>query len=163
MNPERTDMSQQGWTATGVIEAPLERVSAAFLTVTEGRVSKDNAPLLRVIPGAGRWLNGATLRGGPTEFTVHYGPEAGGKVEVDAARGYFAFQGGYKFRAEYRFNRHPKGTLLTYHAINVAPVKHRERAAVRFQFWLGGVLKVGLRSGLRRMGKALGCRTYVGS
>jgi hypothetical protein len=156
-------MSQQGWTATGVIEAPLERVSAAFLTVTEGRVDRGNAPLLNVVPGAGRLLGGATLRGGPTEFTVHYGRHEGGTVEVDAARGYFAFQGGYKFRAEYRFTPHPKGTLLTYRAINVAPVEHRERAAVRFQFWLGGVLKVGLRGGLHRMGKALGCRAYAGS
>jgi hypothetical protein len=72
-------MSQQGWTATGVIEAPLERVSAAFLTVTEGRVDRANAPLLNVVPGAGRLLGGATLRGGPTEFTVHYGRHEGGR------------------------------------------------------------------------------------
>jgi hypothetical protein len=156
-------MSQQGWTATGVIEAPLEEVTATFLKVTEGRVSKDNAPLLHVVPGAGKLLGNATLRGGPTQFTVHYGPYPGATVEVDREHGYFAFQGGYKFRAEYRFTTHPKGTLLTYRAINVAPASHQNRAPVRFQFWLGGVLKIGLRGGLRRMGKALSCRAYAAS
>ncbi|HEX6354281.1 hypothetical protein [Actinophytocola sp.] len=156
-------MSQQGWTATGVIEAPLDEVTAVFLKVTEGPVNKDNAPLLNVVPGAGRLLGSAVLRGGPTEFTIRYGPRPGGTVEVEVERGYFAFQGGYKFRAEYRFTAHPKGTLLIYRAINVALGNHQDRAAVRFQFWLGGALKVGLRGSLRRIGKALGCRTYAGS
>lgn len=156
-------MNQQGWTATGVIEAPPERVSEVLLTVREGPVGKGNAPLLSVIPGGGRLLGGATLRGGPTEFALHYGPHPGGTVEVDPAGGYFAFQGGYKFRAEYRFAPHPKGTLLTYRALNVAPPEHQERAAVRLQFWLGGKLKIGLRGALRRIGSMLGCRTYPGS
>jgi hypothetical protein len=156
-------MTQQGWTATGVIEAPLERVSDVLLVVTEGQIGRRNAPLLRAVPVGGHLLGGATLRGGPRSFTLHYGSHAGGKVEVDPARGFFRFEGGYKFGAEYRFTSHPKGTLLTYKAINVAPPDHRNRAAVRFQFWLGGKLKIGLRSGLRRMGKALGCRAYPGS
>ena len=155
-------MSLQGWSATGVIEAPVERVSAVLLAVAEGPVSRGNAPLLRTFPGVGLFLSNATLRGGPAKFTLHYGREPGGTVEVDAEGGWFAFQGGFKFRAEYTFVSHPKGTLLTYRAINVAPAEHRERVAVRFQFWLGGVLKVGLRGGLRRMGKALGCRAYLG-
>jgi hypothetical protein len=155
-------MSRQGWTATGVIEAPPERVSEVLLTVREGRVGNGNAPLLAVVPGGGRLLGSANLRGGPTEFTVHYGAHPGGTVEVDPARGYFAFQGGFKFRAEYRFTPHPKGTLLTYRAVNVAPPEHQERAAVRFQFWLGGRLKIGLRGALRRIGSMLSCRTYPG-
>jgi hypothetical protein len=156
-------MTQQGWTATGVIEAPLERVSDVLLTATEGPIGTGNAPLLRAVPGAGRLLGNATLRGGPRSFTLHYGLHPGGKVEVDPAHGYFRFEGGYKFSAEYRFTPHPKGTFLTYRAINVAPADHQNRAAVRFQFWLGGKLKIGLRSGLRRMGKALGCRAYPSS
>ena len=156
-------MGQHGWSATGVIEAPFERVSEVLLVVAEGPVGRGNAPLLRAFPGVGRFLGNATLRGGPTKFTIHYGREPGGTVEVDAGRGWFAFQGGFKFRAEYTFVPHPRGTKLTYRAVNVAPVEHRERRAVRFQFWLGGVLKVGLRGGLRRMGKALGCRAYLGS
>lgn len=155
-------MAQQGWVATGVIEAPLERVVDVLLSVEEGPVSYENSPLLLVVPGAGALLNRATLRGGPKSFTVHYGSRAGGTVEVDRGSAYFAFQGGYKFRAEYRFSSHPKGTLLTYSAINVAPVAHQGRAGVRFQFWLGGKLKIGLRGGLRRMGRALGCRAYPG-
>lgn len=79
---------------------------------------------------------------------------------MDPLAGYFFFQGGYKFRAEYRFTPHPNGTLLTYTASNVAPETHKNRASVRFQFWLGGKLKIGLRSGLRRMAKALDCRAY---
>lgn len=156
-------MSEQGWTATGVIEASPERVADVLLTVTEGPIGGRNAPLLRAVPGAGRLLGHATLRGGPTTFAIHYGgPHQGGTVEVDPSKGYFAFQGGYKFRAEYHFTAHPKGTLLTYKAINVAPREHQGRAGVRFQFWLGGKLKVGLRGSLRRMGKALGCRAYPG-
>jgi hypothetical protein len=156
-------MTQQGWTATGVIEAPLERVSEAFLVATEGPISCRNAPLLLALPGAGRLLGRATLRGGPTIFTIHYGQEPGGSVEVDPGRGFFCFEGGYKFRAEYRFASHPKGTLLTYDAFNVAPADHQNRVTVRLQFWLGGKLKIGLRGGLRRMGKALGCPAYPGS
>jgi hypothetical protein len=156
-------MTHQGWTATGVIEAPLERVSEVLLTAREGAIGNGNAPLLRVVPGVGRLLGNATLHGGPTSFTLHYGPHPGGQVDVDPARGFFRFEGGYKFSAEYRFTPHPKGTLLTYQAINVAPADHQNRAAVRFQFWLGGKLKIGLRSGLRRMGKALGCRAYPSS
>ncbi len=156
-------MAEQGWTATGVIEAPLARVAEVYLNVSEGPVSTDNAPLLHVIPGAGRFLRGATLRGGPTTFAVHYGEHPGGTVEVDTAAHYFAFQGGFKFRAEYRFSTHPKGTLLTCRAINVAPASHRERRAVRLQFWLGGKLQVGLRGGLRRIARTLGCRAYPGS
>lgn len=155
-------MSQQEWSATGVIEAPLERVAAVLLAVAEGPVGKGNAPLLWAVPGVGRYFGDTTLRGGPTKFAIHYGSHPGGTVEVDPGRGWFAFQGGFKFRAEYTFAPHPKGTLLTYRAVNVAPAEHRERGVVRFQFWLGGVLKIGLRGGLRRMGKALGCRAYPG-
>lgn len=156
-------VTHQGWTATGVIEAPLKRVSDVLLTATEGPIGGGNAPLLGAVPGAGRLLGNATLRGGPRNFSLHYGAHAGGKVEVDPARGFFRFEGGYKFAAEYRFTPHPKGTLLTYKAINVAPADHQNRAAVRLQFWLGGKLKIGLRSGLRRMGKALDCRAYPGT
>ncbi len=155
-------MERQGWVATGVIEAPLEKVVDVLLPVKEGPINKQNAPLLLGVAGAGRMLSRATLHGGPNSYSVHYGPHPGGTVEVDATSGYFAFQGGYKFRAEYRFTAHPKGTLLTYEAINVAPAERQDSAGVRFQFWLGGKLKVGLRGGLRRMGRALGCRAYPG-
>jgi hypothetical protein len=121
------------------------------------------APLLAALPGAGRLLRSATLVGGPSRFAVHYGRLPGGVVEVDPIGGSFSFQGGYKFRAEYYFSPHPKGTLLTYSAINVAPASHQRRAAVRFQFWLGGQLKVGLRGALRRCARLLGCRAYPGS
>lgn len=156
-------MERQGWTATGVIEASPGRVCDVFLTVREGRVGAGNALLLLTLPGAGRLMRSASLRGGPKEFAVHYGSHSGGTVEVDAEAGYFAFQGGYKFRAEYRFSPHPAGTLLTYTAVNVAPEEHQSRAFVRFQFWLGGALKVGLRGSLKRIGRRLGCRTYPGS
>jgi hypothetical protein len=153
-------MGEQGWTATGVIEAPLARVARVLLAVEEGSISDTNAPLLFALPGAGRFLRSATLVGGPDTFTVHYGRLPGGTVEVDPAKGWFAFQGGYKFRAEYRFSPHPKGTLLTYRAVNVAPGAHQSRLAVRFQFWLGGRLKIGLRGALRRIGRLLDCRVY---
>ena len=156
-------MTEQGWTATGVIEAPPRRVADVLLTVEEGPIGPHNAPLLYAVPGAGRLLGRATLRGGPTKFSVHYGTHPGGTVVVDPVDGYFFFRGGYKFSAEYRFTPHPKGTLLTYTAGNVAPAEHKNRVSVRFQFWLGGRLKVGLRGGLRQMGKALGCRAYPGS
>jgi hypothetical protein len=156
-------LAEQGWTATGVVEAPLERVVEVLLVAEEGPIGKRNVPLLQAVPGAGRLLGRATLRGGPHEFVVLYGANPGGTVEVDRTEGYFAFQGGYKFRAEYRFTAHEKGTLLTYRAINVAPLEHRQRTAIRFQFWLAGKLKVGLRGGLRRIGTALACRTYPGS
>ena len=149
-------MNRLGWTATGVIEAPPERVCGVFLVVREGAVGDGNAPLLRALPGAGHLLNAATLSGGPRQFTVCYGTHPGGTVEVDPAKGYFAFQGGYKFRAEYRFSPHREGTLLTYTAINVGPAK----AAVRFQFWLGGKLKVGLRGCLRTIGRRLDCHVH---
>jgi hypothetical protein len=152
----------QGWTATGVVEASLARVVEVLLVAEEGPIGAGNAPLLQAVPGAGRFLGRATLHGGPSEFTVRYGAHPGGTVEVDRTAGYFAFQGGYKFRAEYRFTPHEKGTLLTYRAVNVAPPEHRRRAAVRFQFWLAGKLKVGLRGGLRRIGTTLECRAYPG-
>ena len=155
-------MKHQGWTATGVIEAPLERVRDVFLTVRPGPVGNGNARLLRVLPGAGRFMGAATLRGGPNEFTVHYGTNPGGRVEVNPDEGHFAFQGGYKFRAEYHFTPHRKGTLLTYTAINVAPPEHQNRRTVRLQFWLGARLKVGLRGSLKRIGRELGCRAYPG-
>lgn len=153
-------MTYPGWTATGVIEAPLDRVRDVFLVVRPGPVGGGNAPLLRVLPGAGRFMGSANLRGGPREFTVHYGTHPGGTVEVDLDSGRFAFQGGYKFRAEYRFTEHRKGTLLTYTAVNVAPAEHRDRGAVRLQFWLGAKLKIGLRGALARVGRELGCRAY---
>jgi hypothetical protein len=156
-------MTERGWSATGVIEAPPGRVAEVLLVAAEGPIGAHNAPLLYAVPGAGRLLGRATLRGGPTTFTIHYGPDAGGTVVVDPVGGSFSFRGGYKFSAEYRFTPHPKGTLLTYTAANVAPEGHQDRLAVRFQFWLGGKLKVGLRGGLRRMGKALGCRAYPGT
>jgi hypothetical protein len=156
-------MTHQGWTATGVIEAPLEQVSEAFFTVAEGPIGAGSAPLLRVVPGVGRLFGNATLRGGPTTFTVHYGSQPGGTVDVDPVQRVFRFTGGYKFSAEYQFSPHSKGTLLTYTARNVAPAEHRDRVVVRLQFWLGGKLKIGLRGGLRRMGKALGCSAYPGS
>lgn len=107
-------------------------------------------------------LGRASLRGGPTKYTIHYGHGPSGVVEVDPVAGRFVFQGGYKFRAEYHFTSHLKGTLLTYKAINVAPDDHRNRAAVRLQFWLAGRLKIGLRGGLRQIGEALECRAYPG-
>jgi hypothetical protein len=39
-------------TATGVIEAPLEKVYTAILKVHEGRIRRTNAPLLAAIPGS---------------------------------------------------------------------------------------------------------------
>jgi hypothetical protein len=155
-------MKHQGWTATGVIEAPPDRVCDVFLIVRPGPVGDGNAPLLRVLPGAGRFMGAANLRGGPHEFTVHYGTHPGGTVEVDRDEGRFAFQGGYKFRAEYHFTPHPKGTLLTYTAINMAPPEHQNRRAVRLQFRLGAALKIGLRGTLKRIGRELGCRAYPG-
>lgn len=148
-----------GWTATGVVEAPLADVCAAMLTVREGPVGAGNAPLLAAVPGAGRLMSGAELRGGPARFTLHYGggPPAG-TVEVGPRS--FAMHGGFKFRAEYEFSAHPRGTLLTYRAINVAPAAHRERALVRFQFWLGGRLRVGLRGALRRTARIVGVAAY---
>lgn len=156
-------MIEQGWSATGVIEESPGRVADVLLAVAEGPIGPHNAPLLYSVPGAGRLLGRATLHGGPTKFAIHYGTHPGGTVEVDPLDGCFFFQGGYKFRAEYRFTPHPQGTLLTYTAINVAPEAHKNRVSVRFQFWLGGKLKVGLRGGLRQMAKALGCRAYPGS
>jgi hypothetical protein len=181
----------EAWRATGVIEAPLERVLDVLLAVSEGPIGPHNAPLLCAVPGAGRLLARATLRGGPQKFTIHYGwppgrdgdhpdrdgdhpdrdgerpdhdgQQPGGTAEVDRSRGSFSFRGGYKFGAEYYFTPHPKGTLLTYRAFNVAPEQHRDRATVRAQFWLGGKLKIGLRGALRRIGKVLGCRTYPGT
>lgn len=155
-------MTRQGWSATGVIEAPPERVADVLLVAQEGPIGPCNAPLLFALPGAGRFSRHATLRGGPRNFTIHYGHDPGGVVEVDPVGGRFVFQGGYKFRAEYRFTPHSKGTLLTYTAVNVAPEGHQSRLAVRFQFWLAGRLKIGLRGGLRRIGKCLGCRAYPG-
>jgi hypothetical protein len=157
-------MTQEAWSATGVIEAPPERVAEVLLTAKEGPIGANNAPLLRVIPAAGQLLARAALRGGPKEFTVHYGAtQPSGIVTVDRDRGFFSFRGGYKFAAEYHFTPHPNGTLLTYKAFNIAPESHRNRRAVRFQFWLGGKLKIGLRSGLRRIGEALDCRAYPGT
>jgi hypothetical protein len=156
-------MSEQGWTATAVVEAALERISRSLLAVEEGPIGDTNAPLLLALPGAGRLLRNAILVGGPTTFAVHYGRLPGGTVEVDPAGRSFTFQGGYKFRAEYHFSPHPKGALLTYRAINVAPAEHRRRAAVRFQFWLGGRLKIGLRGALRRIARVLDCRAYPGA
>jgi hypothetical protein len=149
-----------GWTAYGIVEAPVDEVTAALLRVRPGRVGPDNAPLLRAIAGAGRFLTGAELRGGPEKFTLHYGdsPQAGGTVEVGER--YFAMQGGYKFRAEYRFAPHERGTLLTYRAINVAPAAHREKTLVKLQFRLGGALRIGLRGALRTIGTHLNCRAY---
>lgn len=148
------------WTATGVIEAPLADVCEAVLRVREGRVGRDNAPLLAAVPGAGRLMTRATVRGGPAEFTLHYsdrGPAAG---TVTVGRNDFAMQGGFKFRAEYEFSAHPRGTLLTYRAVNVAPPSHRDKPLVRFQFWLGGRLRIGLRGALRRIGSLLEARAY---
>jgi hypothetical protein len=146
--------------AHGVVEAPPDTVCAALLRVREGRIGRDNAPLLAAVPGAGRLLTGATLRGGPAEFTLHYGGRSavGGTVEV--GRRTFAMQGGFKFRAEYEFAAHPRGTLLTYRVCNVAPAPHRDRTLVRCQFWLSGKLRIGLRGALRRIGDVVGCRAY---
>ncbi|GAB1509965.1 hypothetical protein [Actinophytocola sp. KF-1] len=153
-------MKRQVWTATGVIEAPPTDVCDVFLTAREGAVGAGNALLLRALPGAGRFMRSASLWGGPRQFTLRYWARPAGTVEVDHAAGYFAFQGGYKFRAEYRFSPHPAGTLLTFTAVNVAPEEHRSRALVRFQFWLGGKLKIGLRGSLKHIGRRFGCRTY---
>lgn len=147
----------QSYDARGVIEAPLDTVRAVFLRVTEGPVGPDNAPLLRGLPGAGRFMTGATLHGGPAKFAVHYGGHPGGTVEVGPRS--FAFQGGFKFRATYEFTAHERGTLLTYRAHNVAPASHRDRALVRAQFWLAGRLRIGLRGALRTIGRRLRCRT----
>jgi len=149
-----------GWTAYGVIEAPLDAVCAELLLAEPGPVGPANAPLLRAIAGAGRLMGGAELRGGPATFTLHYrgAHQAGGTVEVGTRS--FAMQGGYKFRAEYHFAPHERGTLLTYRAINVAPGAHREKALVKLQFRLGGLLRVGLRGALRIIGAHLSCRTY---
>jgi hypothetical protein len=159
--PKDIPMPDQ-WSATGVIEAPVTTVCDVFLQVRDGPVTPDNAPLLATVPGAGPLLARATLRGGPTKFTLHYGnsPAAGGTVEVDTARRWFAMQGGFKFRAEYEFRDHPSGTLLTYSAFNVAPAAHRDRALVRLQFRLAGKLRIGLRGTLRKIGKRLDCRTH---
>jgi hypothetical protein len=156
-------MKHQGWTATGVIEASPDRVRDVFLAVRPGPVGNGNARLLRMLPGAGRFMAAANLRGGPHEFTVHYGTHPGGTIEVNPDEGRFAFQGGYKFRAEYHFTPHRKGTLLTYTAINVAPPEHRNRMAVRLQFRLSAKLKIGLRGALKHIGAELGCRSYPGN
>lgn len=147
----------RSYEARGVIEAPLDTVRAVFLRVTEGPVGPDNAPLLRGLPGAGRFLTGATLRGGPASFTVHYGTHPGGTVEVGPST--FTFRGGYKFAADYEFTAHERGTLLTYRARNVAPAGHRDRALVRAQFRLAGRLGIGLRGALRTIGRRLDCAT----
>lgn len=145
------------WTATGIIEAPLDRVAAVVLKVAEGPVSAHNAPMLATIPGVSR----ARLVGGPDEFGVYYGQHAGGTVTVDRAHHRFVFSGGYKFRAEYEFTEHGRGTLMTYRAYNIAPSAHQSRARVRIQFWLGSKLKVGLRGALRRIGQLLDCPTHT--
>jgi hypothetical protein len=152
------------WSATGVIEASTKEVTDVFLTVHQGSVGWDNAPLLYTIPGGGRWMrmSAVTLAGGPERFTLHYGSHPGGTVEVDRKRRWFAMQGGYKFRAEWSFAPHERGTLLTYSVFNVTPGAARYRALVRFQFWLSGKLKIGLRGILRRIASTLDCAAYPG-
>jgi hypothetical protein len=124
------------WVATGVIEAPLERVLDLVLRVEPGKPSRDNAFLMSTIPG----VHGARVSGGPATFDVHYGQHVGGRIEVDRGRRSFAFQGGFKFRGEYWFDPHERGTLLTYKVFNVAPASHRENPLVRLQFRLAGRL-----------------------
>lgn len=46
-------MARQGWIATGVIEASVDRVVDVLLSVEEGSIGDGNAPLLRTVPGAG--------------------------------------------------------------------------------------------------------------
>lgn len=147
------------WSATGVIEAPLEQVLDLVLTVRPGKPGRDNAFLVSTVPGVGRrvWLSG-----GPARFGVHYGGDAeGGFIEVDRDRRMFAFHGGFKFRGEYFFDRHERGTLLTYKVYNVAPDSHRNNPLVRLQFRVAGKLKVGLRGILRRIGRELDARAEV--
>ena len=147
------------WTATGVVEAPLDEGLRGDAAGARGPGGPGQRALLAAVPGAGRLMGGAVLRGGPREFTLHYGGgPAGGTVEVGPRS--FAMQGGFKFRAEYTFSAHPRGTLLTCRAVDVAPAAHRDRALVRFQFWLGGRLRAGLRGALRRTGRIVGCAAY---
>lgn len=147
------------WSASAVIEAPIDRVDEILLMVREGPVGAGNAPLLGMLPRVGR-MPGMSLRGGPDRFELCYGNQPGGTVEVDRKRHWFAMQGGYKFRAEYLFEPHERGTLLTYSVFNVAPGPAHDTALTRVQFWLSGKLSFGVRRIVRRISTVLGCPVH---
>ncbi len=105
------------WTATGVVEAPLDDVADLVLRAEAGEVASERWFVPHVPVGAG-----LALTGGPVRFGVlpHGLSVPTSYIEVDRARRTLAVEGRWWFRGVYAFEAHPNGTLVTYRVYDMA-------------------------------------------
>lgn len=137
--------AQTQWSASGVVEAPVEEVWEALLNVS---------PFLS--PTGWREM---ALQPDVQPFTIAVGEPGEGRLnlEVDKQHHSFAVQGEWWYRGVHSVEPHTRGSLLVYRVYNVAPGA---------SWWLAQLvqgqnhardLKEQFRKTLRAVGERLGC------
>jgi hypothetical protein len=139
-----TDPLKPGWTVSGVVEAPVEKVwpllMDSFSTIGVDRKAVE-------------------AYSGPQPYVTYLGKPGNGKItiEVDKVRHSIATQGEWWYRGVHTVEPHPRGSRVIYCVYNIAPgmgwwiaqlVQGRENAAR---------MKGQLQSMLDAIGKQLSC------
>jgi hypothetical protein len=145
MNDKR---SQPQWSASGVVEAPVNDVWQALLEADAALTPADRTAIAH--DRSGQFTK---TTGQPGQGRIH--------VEVDSARRSIAIQGEWWYRGVHSVESHERGSLLTYRVYNVAPgigwwaaqfVQGAQHART-----MDGQVQVLLRA----IGQKLGCDAYL--
>ena len=100
---------QSPWSASGLVEAPLDDVWEQLLDTFPMLSSQQRSELERA--------------GSPDVLKMSAGKHGEGRIhlEVDTKRHQVAVQGEWWYRGVYTLTPHPRGCLLVYQVYNVAP------------------------------------------
>lgn len=142
---ESREQLRAGWTASGIVEAPVETVWQIMLEMNPLLTEDDQ----RTINHSGKQL-----------FATTTGKHLEGKVtiEVDASQHSIAVQGEWWYRGIHAVEPHARGSLVIYRVYNVAPGLSRWMVPL-MQRPFKHQMRDQLRLLIDEIGKQLGCKT----
>ena len=159
--------AQPRWTAAGVVAAPVEQVAGLLLTVTPGRVTRENNFLIYhaylpqwngrevIVHGSG---DRCTASVGRTEDQP--GSRDDVDIEIDRAANAIQLQGHWWYRGVHSVLPHERGSLVRHEVYNIAPGAGRW-AIPLMQMGFGGKLRAGMGALLNAIGQRLHCSTEL--
>lgn len=143
------ERSRAGWTATGIVEAPVEQVWQALLEFSPYLSAADRRAI--------------TSTSGPQVFSASRGqPEAGRvHIEADKKQHRLVVKGEWWYCGVHSVEPHPRGSLLAYRIYNVAPGLGWWLAQLMQGPQAASKIRGELQTLLTTIGQRLGCKVAI--